>query len=244
MSPHEKPYLLVELPADQLLRAKRLERIDTTVQSRHENHKHARHARKDQAEIHTLVGMLRFAGHLPVPMPARVIHSDRPDFKILGADTEIGIQIVEAISQTTAAVECERGRIPNAPQLHWAIKQQPGEMKASAERVRDLVLKNNPGDGYGGDGTMAWAEAIVHFVHRKIETASKPGFEKLKQTWLLVYDNWQEHNTDPDQANRLLHGMLLDRGAFDTFQWILILTSPNLHAHEARANFTLVAPGS
>lgn len=227
---HEKPYVLLELPADFMARMHLLDSMDTTVQPRHEK---GPIDRKDQAEIYTIVNALKLGLGLLIPLPACVIHSDRPDVVINSAMTSIGIEIVEAVSETTAAMDCERARIPNAPGFHWAMKQLPGEKQKSAREVRELVFNSDPGDGFIGNGAAEWAEAIAYFVRRKIETVSKPGFQRFEQNWLLVYDNWREPARDLKEASTTLQRLLNNMTAFCTFDLVLVLDDKHLYVFEA-----------
>jgi len=227
---YEKPYVLSELPADLIARMNMLNSIDTAVQARHEKNSVAR---KNQAEIFTIVNALKLGQELPIPLPAWVIHSDRPDVVIYSAKTRIGVEIVEAVSETTAAMDCERARLPNAPEFHWAMKQLPGEKKKAAEEIRKLVFSDAPGDGFVGTGADEWAAAIAHFVRRKIGTASKPGFQRFEQNWLLVYDNWREPTRDVEKANATLQNLLNDMTAFCTFDLVLVLDDEHLYVFEA-----------
>lgn len=224
----EKPYVLIKLPANLIARIHLLDSMETTVQSRHEK---GPVDRKDQAEIYTIVNALKLGLGLPIPLSACVIHSDRPDVVIKSAMTSIGIEIVEAVSETTAAMDCERARLPNAPGFHWAMKQLPGEKQKTAGEVRELVLSNDPGDGFIGNGATEWAEAIAYFVRRKMEIVSKPGFQRFEQNWLLVYDNWREPARDLKEASTTLQSLLNDMMAFCTFD--LVLDDKRLYVFEA-----------
>ncbi|WP_426119392.1 hypothetical protein [Pseudomonas sp. DSP3-2-2] len=226
----EKPYVLIELPADFMTRMHLLGSMDTTVQSRHEK---GPVNRKDQAEIHTIVNALKLGLNLPIPLPACVIHSDRPDVVIKSAKASIGIEIVEAVSETTAAMDHERAKLSNAAEFHWARKQVPGEIQKTAREVRELVFNNDPGDGFIGDGAVEWAEAIAHFVQRKMEIVSKPGFQRFEQNWLLVYDNWREPTRNPKEASIVLQRMLNDMTAFCTFDLVMVLDDECLCVFEA-----------
>lgn len=224
----EKPYVLIELPADFMARMHLLESMDTTVPPRHENVD-----RKDQAEIYTIVNALKLGLDLPIPLPAYVIHTDRPDVVIKSSMASIGIEIVEAVSETTASMDCERAKLPNAPDFHWAMKQIPGEKKKRAGEVRELVLNNDPADGFIGNGATEWAEAIAYFVRRKMKIVSKSGFQRFEQNWLLVYDNWQEPARDLKEASTTLHSLLNDMTAFCTFDLVLVLDDQRLCVFEA-----------
>ena len=224
-----KPYVLIELPTDFIARMHALNSLDTTVQPRHEK---GPINRKDQAEIYTIVNALELGLSLPIPLPASVIHSDRPDIVIDSAVAKIGIEIVEAVSETIAAMDCEMARLPNAPEFHWAMKQLPGEKQKTAAGVRELVFNNYPGDGFTGNGAAEWAAAIAHFVRRKIETVSKPKFQRFEKSWLLVYDNWREPARNLEEAGTNLQSLMNDMKAFGIFDLILVLDDERLRVFE------------
>ena len=228
---HKKPYVLLELPLDLMKRMHLLDSIDTTVGHRHEK---GSVERKDQAEIYTIVNAIKLGQGLPIALPARVIHSDRPDIVINSATTRIGIEIVEAVSETTAAMDCEKFRLADSPKVYWPVKQVPGEKKKTAEEIRKLIFSDDPGDGSVGNGAVRWAKAIAHFVGRKIETVFKPGFQRFEQNWLLVYDNWREPASDLKEATATLQNLLNDMRAFRAFDLILVLDDKRLYIFEAK----------
>lgn len=226
----DKPYVLIELPADLITRMRLLQTLDTTVQPRHAK---PSAARKEQAEIYTIVNALRHGSSLPIPLPAAVIHTDRPDVVIKNAESSIGIEIVEAVSVITAAMDYERARLPNPPTFHWATKQQPGARRKTAGEIRALVLNTDPGEGFIGNGAEEWAGAIAYFVARKMETVSKPGFTRFEQNWLLVYDNWNEPARNVREASIALQRMLNDMKAFCIFDLVLVLDDEKLSVFKA-----------
>ncbi|MFK3973602.1 hypothetical protein ACI2KS_23060 [Pseudomonas sp. NPDC087358] len=225
-----KPYLLTELPVDLTVRMKLLAGIDTTVPERHEK---GDFDRNDRAEIYTIINALLIDPHLPIPLPASVFHSDRPDIVVRSATSAIGIEIVEAVSQTTAAMDCERALLPDAPEFHWATKQLLGEGKKFAWEVRDMISNNEPGEGFIGDGAVDWAKAMANFVRRKMATVSKPGFQRFEKNWLLVYDNWREPARDLEKADIFLDGLLKEMTAFAIFDLILVLDDARLSVFRA-----------
>ena len=58
----------------------------------------------------------------------------------------------------------------------------------------------------------------------KIETLEKEGFEKFKQNWLLIYDNWSLPALDREKAAQFLLPKLIESDSFDSFGRVYIIT--------------------
>jgi len=65
---------------------------------------------------------------------------------------------------------------------------------------------------------------MLHFVKGKIETLAKEGFEKFKQNWLLIYDNWSLPALDREKAAEFLLPKIIESSCFDSFGSVYIFT--------------------
>lgn len=65
---------------------------------------------------------------------------------------------------------------------------------------------------------------MLHFVKGKIETLAKEGFEKFKQNWLLIYDNWSLPALEREKAAQYLFPKLIESSCFDNFGSVFIIT--------------------
>ncbi|HHX6291119.1 TPA: hypothetical protein ACVGJS_004725 [Pseudomonas aeruginosa] len=229
-----KPYLLVTLPSELADRVLALNSIDTTVPLRHEQRNH------DHTEIHCILGALKCGRDLPLAFPAEIIHSDRPDIVIKTPLETIGVEIVEAASPTAASLEVLRARTPEAPSIAWARKEIPGSPQLPARQLKQVLAEEvrleqdeslhhlRGGDGFAGDGAVAWAKAMAHFVGQKMEGILKAGFSTYDRNWLLVYDNWGEQPISQAQADDQLQLELQLVGAFTVYDLVLILNDEAL----------------
>ncbi len=215
-----KPYLLLELAPDRRKRKRQLGRVTTDVPLR------SKGRTTDHTEIYSIVWMLR-TDCPKQAYPIKVIHSDRPDIQLQCANLTIGIEITEAVSTNSASMDSLR---ENEPQL-WQTPEQeisifyprrasPGENILTAKERRQLIRDNHPGEPWCGDGAESWAEAMAYFVSQKMDKAV--GYTRFDQNWLLIYDNWDEPGRRVGLADIALDRILQTRGAFKTFDRIMI----------------------
>ncbi|HHH9444533.1 TPA: hypothetical protein ACP32N_006539 [Pseudomonas aeruginosa] len=230
----QKPYPLATLPADVAARLQSLDAIDTFVPPRHEKRTH------DHAEIYCIVEALKYDHPLPLTFPAEVLHNDRPDILIKTPSETIGVEIMEAVSPTTASLDALRARTPGAPDITWARNEVPGAPQLPA-KTQKKIIENEirlhqdestrhllGGDGFAGDGAVQWANAMAHFVSLKMGLSQKDGFGRYNQNWVLLYDNWEEPARNVPRADDQLQEVLQEIGAFAIFDLVLILDEQSL----------------
>ena len=65
-----------------------------------------------------------------------------------------------------------------------------------------------------------WAEAMAHFIGRKVASAQKPGYAVYDEQWLIIYDNWPSFALERQHAIALLQGHLAADDPFDVFDQV------------------------
>lgn len=227
-----KPYHLITLPAAQSARQSEFAQIDTDVPPR------GPARTTEHTELFSILEALKCEGALPIGYPAVVIHRDKPDFLIDPVDGKtIGVEVVEAVSETAAKLDAERSRAPDSPGTTWARNDEPGkrapkakEIKKilAAEKLNDSDVSLRGGDGFAGDGASIWVGAMLHPVQGKLKVCRKEGFQCLARNWLLVVDNWEMGTSNQPKADQLLLERLQCLGAFEVFDLVLILDGHEL----------------
>ncbi len=156
--------------------------------------------------------------------PLELIQRERPDFLLKTNGVQIGIEHTEAVPQNEAHKTVLRDKV-DGPEVHFISHHQPGEPKKPAKELIEQIQANHSGPGWAGDSVeREWSEAMFHFVKGKIETLAKEGFEKFKQNWLLIYDNWSLPALDREKAAQFLLPKTIETNCFDNFDSVYIIT--------------------
>jgi hypothetical protein len=172
--------------------------------------------------------------------PLTIVHRDRPDFALLMRAEFVGIEHTEAVPQNDAHRSALRER-GYGPPVYFLIRSIPTEPRKSAKRLIAEVEGNYGGPGWTGDSVECeWASAMIHFVKRKIEAMSSPGFEIYRRHWLLVYDNWPVPAPNRRIASQKLHVLCEAAGVFTSIEKIFVMSSAEF-CSLCRAGVTLHA---
>lgn len=156
--------------------------------------------------------------------PLELIQRERPDFLLKANGVEIGIEHTEAVPQNEAHKTVLRDKV-DGPEVYFISHHQPGEPKKSANELIEEIQADLSGSGWAGDSVeREWSEAMLHFVKGKIETLAKEGFEKFKQNWLLIYDNWSLPVLDREKAAQFLSPKIIESNCFNSFSSVYIIT--------------------
>lgn len=154
--------------------------------------------------------------------PVRLIHRERPDFALTVGDREIGIEHTEAIhpNEAYSMVLREQG---HGPTMSFVTRSRPGDARKSRKALLQEIANDEAGDGWAGhSGEEEWADAMLDSIQRKMWAASKPGFDRFRENWLLVYDNWPLPSINVVVAGQTLQGRL-DTSVLDTYDVIHIV---------------------
>jgi hypothetical protein len=58
----------------------------------------------------------------------------------------------------------------------------------------------------------------------RFKTLAKEGFEKFRQNWLLIYDNWSLPVLDREKAAQFLPPKIIESNCFNSFSSVYIIT--------------------
>ncbi len=165
--------------------------------------------------------------------PIRVEHNDRPDLVLTLPNSQIGVELTEAIAKNqawftaefnhkNASSECSDIEVISAPRIRKSDPPlTPDEMKALVDRSICSKALNEPpimGDTIERD----WLEGIIHCIDDKTEKFGKCGFTKKPTNWLQIYDNWRPH-PHKHIAIKMLEQKLSDSGWKNPFDRIFVL---------------------
>lgn len=160
--------------------------------------------------------------------PLTVAHQDRPDIVVKSKDTNIGVEVTEAISQQYAAYCALAEReFPNAflepAHFRW------GAQDMSVQKMRELLSQSHlNSDGWAGDRPeQEWALFMLSIVDTKLTKLARGDFAKFDQNWLAVYDNLPLPNIHLGKAISMLRPLLQDRWSTNTsFDMLFIEHGP------------------
>jgi len=142
---------------------------------------------KEHTERYAISYLLStLAGKGRLSYPLCLIWRERPDFLLTLGAMQIGIEHTEAVPQNEAhkTVLREKG---NGADVFFISHHQPGETKKSVKDLVEEIEANQPGDGWVGDSVETeWADAMFHFIERKVAKLRKDEFERFEQDWLLI----------------------------------------------------------
>lgn len=155
--------------------------------------------------------------------PLELTKGERPDFRLLHGGNMVGIEHTEAVPANKAWADSLRTQ-GHGPEFHFLQRASVGDPKPKKDDLLKAMERNDPGAGWAGDSVERdWAAAIIHFVEQKCASATKPGFMRLRENWLLIYDNWPAPGLDHLTAVPMLRRNLDAIAAWATFSRIYVL---------------------
>lgn len=145
-----------------------------------------------------------------VSYPVSIQHRDRPDFQFQFGETQIGIEVTEAISEQYAAYSALAEReFPNAflepGHFRW------GSPKLSIEEMRNLLQQSHLSSPpwIGDRAEREWAIFMLSVIESKLKKLAKPGFSHFSENWLSIYDNIPMCHIDLEKAVSFLQSALV-----------------------------------
>lgn len=161
---------------------------DTSIPNRSDRN------RKRQIEIHSIVNLLeQFKQNIFTEFPAKLIHSDRPDFRIISKNNAVGIEVTEAIPEQLARTEAVANQhFSNGVLIEPEIFEKDVPHRTNDEIVRILKKSNNELFGppsFGKSIEKRWIQGILNCVGIKTKKLNNTEFEKFQMNWLLIYDS-------------------------------------------------------
>ena len=158
----------------------------------------------EHVETYCIVRLLSSIPFQTDDFPISLSKRESPDFLLIINKREVGIELIEAITPNLAKEDALRDK-GHGPETYFI---RPASIHAAMKSSKELILEieaNKPTPGWYGDSVeRSWAEAMAHFIDKKIETANSPKFELFKENWLLVYDNWPAPALNHDKAIPML----------------------------------------
>lgn len=144
-----------------------------------------------------------------VTYPASVQHRDRPDFLVQFGETQIGIEVTEAVSEQYAAYSALAEReFPD-------VFLEPGHFrwdapKLTTDEMRSLLRQDQLSSPpwVGDRAEREWALCIQSVVKSKLVKLANPGFSHFPENWLSIYDNLSLPNIDLKKALSFLQPAL------------------------------------
>jgi len=141
--------------------------------------------------------------------PIRITPRDRPDVLLAFPNTEIGIEITEAVptnwAKTSALHEDH-----DYENVMFIPHCKPGESPRSTAELDRIARGEDMGVPWVGDSPeREWAEAMLHSTNQKAAKVVKPGFSRFDHDWLLIYDNWPLPSVDEEAAAYYFRDLLL-----------------------------------
>jgi hypothetical protein len=140
--------------------------------------------------------------------PLTVEHVDRPDLRLTMRGRQVGVEITEAIPTDWARADALRQH-QDSEEAILLPRFLPGDAPRSLADIEAIAAGKAPGDGWEGDAAEAdWADAMMHRIQDKAQSVTKPGFTRLGENGLLIYDNWPLPGVNIELAADKLAGQL------------------------------------
>lgn len=88
----------------------------------------------------------------------------------------------------------------------------------------DQIEADEPGDGWIGDSVeRSWAEAMSHFIEKKVTIALKDGYELYGDDRLMIYDNWPAPSLSHKSGLSYLRKHLMGSAVWSVFRRVYII---------------------
>ncbi len=147
----------------------------------------------------------------PLSVSRRDPPNDRPDVVLRPGNSQIGIEITEAIPEPFAALCALAEReFPG----HWLPVDSFtwGAQVLSKDEKRDLLRRDARCAAGGGDNAeeKEWASFISGVVKKKRRKLAGDGFQLFDANWLAIYDNLPLRNVHLADAISLLKPLVAD----------------------------------
>lgn len=168
----------------------------------------------EHTEIWTICRLLATMANCDrILYPLTLHHRDKPDFFVRTGDTEIGVEITEAVHENLARYQALAAKEFPSAFLDLGLSYfRPGARKMSREKMRELLHQNRlTSEGWVGDSAeREWADFMLGVVDDKLERLTQVDFHKFDRNWLSVYDNLHKPNIDLGKAIGFLRPLLQD----------------------------------
>ena len=138
-----------------------------------------------------LVATLMEQGQVTFPIYAR--KRERPDFELIMADAQIGLEVSEALLSNYAEHQkLQELEFPESFMEPGHFRRGTVPLKKQREILASKQLTARP---YMGNAIeREWAEGIARVVESKHQTLTKPGFQRHPSNWLAIMDSLYIHS--------------------------------------------------
>ena len=165
------------------------------------------------AETWTICRLLSTLAHAQrLSFPVSLHHRDRPDFLVATGETQVGVEVTEAISEQYAAYSALAERefpdvLLEPGHFRW------GAPKLSVEEMRQLLRQTQLSAKplMGDRPAREWAFFILSVVNAKLTKLASLEFEKFDLNWLSIYDNLPLPTVHLEKGIAFLRPLLQDR---------------------------------
>lgn len=182
----------------------------------------------DHTEIYTVAYFLSAMLHADkLSYPFLAVKSERPDFILSIDGMKVGVEHTEAVSENQALRDIV-GAKGIGPDVKFIRRSFPGERTKKFKEIEEEVKLNVPSGPWIGDSVECeWADAMLHFLIKKVAVKQKSGFSQFSKNWLLIYDNWRLPAIDLHLAAKIFNEKfrLALKGGFDS---VYVLSEKNL----------------
>lgn len=177
----------------------------------------------EHAELYGAIRLLASQRYGLGDFPLTLKKRERPDFVLTLDDVVIGIEHTEAISQNDAKAAALRDA-GIGPEVYYSKPTSLSELPKTSKQLEEDIQADEMGDGWCGDSVERdWADAMTHFVEKKVASTQREGYTRHPRLWLLIYDNWPSPGLNLHNALPRLREQLTARSVWSTFERIFIL---------------------
>ncbi len=178
---------------------------------------------KEHVELYSVIRLLGSLPRAAIDFPVRVTKRERPDFLVEFGVRKIGVEHTEAISQPAAKEAFLRSQ-GHGRDVKWIHVRSIDEPVKRSKKMIAEIQEDRLGTVWEGDSVeREWANAMAHVISEKVASASRTGFDKFEENWLLIYDNWTVPALDRENGMMLLRSRLNETNPWQIFSRVFIL---------------------
>jgi hypothetical protein len=170
---------------------------------------------KQHTERWTMFRFLATFGEMfNLQYPLKVVHTDKPDFRLRTPNKLIGAEVTSSMPEDYArALVLQQRYFPNShidlSEFRWGLPRKTS--KELCELLRQWQTKLT-GMGWVGDEVERdWAQTVSDSIRTKTETLNTEGFKNYMSNWLLIYDNVPQSSLNLDVSVELLRHNILNK---------------------------------
>ena len=162
--------------------------------------------------------------------PLELIHRkkphDKPEFLISMGGKKIGIEHTDARPENETRKDDLRCKEGIGPSVYFETPVEPGEIKRRTKQLREEIVANDSGIGWGNqDNTdQKWADVMLFIIDAKQLKLRKPDFSRYDEDWLLIRDAWPFPSVNLQNATRHLFSQIMALNVKLEFHRVFIIS--------------------